>query len=206
MYLAIDTTTSCFSMAILDPRKNIIREIFIKQDNTNRAGRPETVVRSFDKLLKKINPPASPSDIKKIFVTTGPGSFTGIRVGLSFARTISHLLNIPVVGIPTLELLAYQISGDITVRRGLAAEAPAEIVCPLVPASSNKFHYALYEISKGKIKRISPYFTATTGALNFAKFSFPRASALLKYASGKNGVSYQKIKPLYIKPPKIHSK
>ncbi len=63
-------------------------------------------------------------DIERIIVTAGPGSFTGIRVGLSTARALGVSLTIPVMGISTLKNLAFQASGNtqilacVNTRRG----------------------------------------------------------------------------------------
>ncbi len=49
-------------------------------------------------------------DIKALIVATGPGSFTGLRVGLSAAKGMAQGLQIPIIGVPSLEAMAYQLS------------------------------------------------------------------------------------------------
>jgi tRNA threonylcarbamoyladenosine biosynthesis protein TsaB len=58
------------------------------------------------------------ANIDRIVVTKGPGSFTGVRVGLSFARALALALNKPCLGVPTLEALALQ-QGEEGLRAGL---------------------------------------------------------------------------------------
>ena len=69
---------------------------------------------AFDKTNLK------PQDIDKIFVTTGPGSFTGIRIGLTVAKTMAWTLKIPIVPISSLEVIASENGGMalIDARRG----------------------------------------------------------------------------------------
>ena len=47
-----------------------------------------------------------PADIEKIVVAKGPGSYTGVRIGVTIAKTLAWTLNIPLVGISSLEVLA----------------------------------------------------------------------------------------------------
>jgi tRNA threonylcarbamoyladenosine biosynthesis protein TsaB len=64
------------------------------------------------------------ADLTRIAVTTGPGSFTGLRIGLSAARGLGLALNVPVVGVPTLLALSLGAAGPLAVlmdaRRGEA--------------------------------------------------------------------------------------
>ncbi len=67
-----------------------------------------------------------------IAVSSGPGSFTGLRIGMSTARTLAQVLRLPLVGVPTLDALAYPLSGH------------AKLVCPILNARKNEVYAALY--------------------------------------------------------------
>ncbi|MBE6150145.1 MAG: tRNA (adenosine(37)-N6)-threonylcarbamoyltransferase complex dimerization subunit type 1 TsaB [Firmicutes bacterium] len=97
-YLFIDTCNS-FTVSII---KND-EIIYINKDSSN-TDTSSKVMPIIDDAFKSTN--LDISNIDKIFVVNGPGSFTGIRVGVTIAKTISYSLNIPLIKISELELLA----------------------------------------------------------------------------------------------------
>jgi tRNA threonylcarbamoyl adenosine modification protein YeaZ len=98
--LSIDTSTDTSSVA-LSLGGEVVAEL------TWRVGASHTVqlVPSVDYLLRKIN--ATPQELRAVFVAKGPGSFNGLRVGMSAAKGFAFALSIPIVGISTLEVEAY---------------------------------------------------------------------------------------------------
>ena len=97
-YLFIDTCNS-FIVSII--KNNEI--IYINKDSSN-TDTSSKVMPIIDEAFKSTN--LDISNIDKIFVVNGPGSFTGIRVGVTIAKTISYCLNIPLIKLSELELLA----------------------------------------------------------------------------------------------------
>jgi tRNA threonylcarbamoyladenosine biosynthesis protein TsaB len=99
MILALDTCLGACSVAILD-------------GDTVRAARSEPMARGHQEriavLAREVATEAGVkfSGLTRIAVTVGPGSFTGLRVGLSFAKGLATALSIPCVGVNTLEALA----------------------------------------------------------------------------------------------------
>ena len=85
-------------------------------------------------------------EIDYLAVGLGPGSFTGLRIGLATTKGFAAALEKPVVGLPTLDILA---------RNALPADN--KIVCPLIDAKRNLLFTALYKADTKKLKRISIY-------------------------------------------------
>ncbi|HKO79379.1 MAG TPA: tRNA (adenosine(37)-N6)-threonylcarbamoyltransferase complex dimerization subunit type 1 TsaB, partial [Chitinophagaceae bacterium] len=73
-------------------------------------------------------------DIEAVAVTIGPGSYTGLRVGLSTAKGLCFALNIPLIAINTLEMMAYAVEKD-----------EADFVCPLIDARRMEVFMAVYD-------------------------------------------------------------
>lgn len=76
-------------------------------------------------------------ELDAIAIASGPGSFTGLRIGASTAKGLAAALKIPIVAVPTLEGLAYNLAG---------ADA---LVCPLMDARRNQVYYGVYDV-RGK--------------------------------------------------------
>ena len=111
--LSIDTSSSICSIAILE-NKNVIKEMH----NYSEKEHSETLMPMIDELFKSTN--LSLDDINLIACSVGPGSFTGIRVGLTVAKTMAYTLNIPIVSVSSLEVMASGKAGTalINARRG----------------------------------------------------------------------------------------
>ena len=98
-YLFIDTSNSFISIYIVKDNKVLVyKKVETLKDMAN------TIMPLIRDAFNEVN--FHIKDIDKIFVTIGPGSFTGIRVGITVAKTISYCLNIPVYPISTLEYLS----------------------------------------------------------------------------------------------------
>lgn len=92
----------------------------------------EVITQEYLTLLKKASIEAH--DIKKIYCVVGPGSFTGLRVGVSFCKTLAYSLNLPLVPINSLDLLALS-----------CPFYPARRIVSLIDAQKNSVFLSIYE-------------------------------------------------------------
>lgn len=99
--LAIDTALSACSVAVLDMEadKVVAGDSFLME-----RGHAETLIPMAERIMAEAG--LDFTDLARIAVTVGPGSFTGLRVGLSAARGFGLTANVPVVGVTTLAALA----------------------------------------------------------------------------------------------------
>ena len=114
--LLIDTSTNYVVIGLLNETKIIDQKIVYNDKNLST-----NFVPMVEELLTKNN--KKPIDIDTIFVAIGPGSFTGIRVGVTFAKVMAWSLNIRVIPFSSLELIASSSSENVIVplidaRRG----------------------------------------------------------------------------------------
>ena len=103
--LSIDTSSSICSVAILEDTK-IIKEMH----NFSEKEHSETLMPMIDELFKTTK--LSLGNIGLIACSVGPGSFTGIRIGIATVKALAEVHNIPVVGVSSLEALAYQVTSS----------------------------------------------------------------------------------------------
>ena len=127
LILAFDTATDLATSALVADGVTL----------GERTSRPQSLLADVDALLAAAG--AAPAELTGIVVGTGPGSFTGTRIGLSVARGLALSLDLPVAGISTLDALAAAADGAFPVidaRRGEVfvlgpvALRPEEVVVP----------------------------------------------------------------------------
>lgn len=99
----------------------------------SRSSHFRNLMPAIDELLARVN--IELSMLGGLIVAIGPGSFTGIRIGLSVVKGLSQCLTIPVVGVPTLEAMAYQLPYI------------KEDICPLVTSRKGEVFTALFRWS-----------------------------------------------------------
>ncbi|MBN9305092.1 MAG: tRNA (adenosine(37)-N6)-threonylcarbamoyltransferase complex dimerization subunit type 1 TsaB [Devosia sp. 67-54] len=108
MLLAIDTAAPRLQLALLGADGSL--ETLVEDMATGQA---ERLFPALAELLERAH--AGYADLTRIAVTTGPGSFTGLRIGLSAARGLGLALDIPVLGIPSLLALSLAAAGPAAV-------------------------------------------------------------------------------------------
>jgi len=134
LILGIETSTKTCSIALADGEK-------IRDEISLHLGlsHSERIIPLLDEILKRNG--MAIRDVDGIAVSIGPGSFTGIRVGVSTGRGLAQSLGIPIVGIPSLDGLAFGIGET------------GEIISPMIDALRREIYTALY---KGR-KRLTPH-------------------------------------------------
>ncbi len=132
LLLALDTTTRVCSVALGD-EQNILAEYFLNVNRKHSQGLLPMIVSLFnDSGVDK-------SQLAGLAVNIGPGSFTGIRIGLATAKGFCQGLDIPVVGVKALDALA----GAYVFYPGL--------ICPIFDARRNQLYTALYQGGKDEL-------------------------------------------------------
>lgn len=102
MLLAIDTSTSAISVAILGLDGGLLAE----QSVIDPRATTELLAPLIERSLAEAS--ASPSDVSLVAVGTGPGPFTGLRVGIVTGRSFAYARDIPVLGVPSHDALAQE--------------------------------------------------------------------------------------------------
>jgi len=212
--ISIDTASEMASVALS-------REGALVAEVTWHCRRNHTVelLPTIDRMLAHMN--VAKSDLTAVFVCTGPGMYTGLRVGVTIAKALAHSLNIPLVGIPRLELDAYPhaaFDGDIVAvhkaGRGEFAWATyrgdpwREVTSPQL-AKPDELAGAINEptLFVGETDKL---LTSLLGKL--AVVASPAAS--IRHAAGLAELGYARfaagqtdepalLKPVYLRPPAI---
>jgi tRNA threonylcarbamoyladenosine biosynthesis protein TsaB len=88
-------------------------------------------------------------EISVLAVDVGPGLFTGLRVGLATAKALAHALRVPVIGIASLDLVAFPVRHT------------SRVIVTVLDARRGELYYAYYRQSPGGVQRVSDYLLGT---------------------------------------------
>ena len=133
--LAIDSTAVSGSVAICQDEK-LLCEFTLNIGNTHS----DTLLPMVESAMKMCNMTAS--DIDLFACDEGPGSFTGVRIGVATIKGLAFNSKKPCIGVSTLEALAYNLSGF----EGIA--------CPVMNARRGQVYNALFEVNNGEVRRL----------------------------------------------------
>lgn len=133
--LAIDTSATAASAALCDENK-IIGEFFINTKLTHSR----TLMPMVESLLANTN--VQTSDITAVAVNCGPGSFTGVRIGVAAAKGLAFADDLPCIEVSTLESLAYNV------------QSANGIICPVMDARCSQVYNALFKCDGVKPERL----------------------------------------------------
>ena len=133
--LAVDTSSAVATAAISDGDKLICECVL-----NNKLTHSQTIMPIIDDVLKRSE--LSPYDIDIFAVANGPGSFTGLRIGVTTIKGLAHATQKPVVGVNTLEALAYNLPFC------------PYIISPIMDARREQVYNAFYRVSGSKVEEI----------------------------------------------------
>ena len=136
--LGIDTATSRASVALAREE-----EIAALLSLDGRGGHAGDLLARIDALLAGAG--LRPSDLSGIAVTVGPGSFTGVRIGMATAKGLAYSLGLPLGGMSTLEALALAVPPP----KGL----PAPRLCAAIEAGRGEVYAAIFRLEAAGILR-----------------------------------------------------
>ena len=124
--LAVETATGCQSVALMDGRK-----VLARRDRDAAGHHAKYLVPTIDEVFKAAG--CQLFDVQALAVSIGPGSFTGLRVGLATMMGFRMVAKVPLAAVPTLEAMAWNLCGS------------KDVLCPVLKSRSGEVYWAFYE-------------------------------------------------------------
>lgn len=140
MILGIETSTRVCTVALHSEGELIASQSY-HLDKSHSSLLPGIL----DQLLK--NSGVEKSDLKAVSVSEGPGSYTGLRIGVSAAKGLAFGLDIPLISIPTLYLIAGSLQGSM---------APDTLAIPMIDARRMEVYASVYDHQMNCIRAVEP--------------------------------------------------
>jgi tRNA threonylcarbamoyladenosine biosynthesis protein TsaB len=136
--LALDTSTNVASVAILED------DVVIGEYSCNKGKtHSQRLMPMIQSLLEKVGLCAT--DMDAFSASIGPGSFTGLRIGVTTVKSMAFAAGKPVISVNTLDALACNLSMS------------KALLCPIIDARNNQVFTAIYKYVNGKLERLTDY-------------------------------------------------
>ena len=135
MLLSLDSSAVTASVALTDGDR-VIKSEFVNSGLTHS----ETLLP----MVKRVMDDNEFSSLDAVAITAGPGSFTGVRIGVATVKGIAFAGNIPCYGVSTLEAIAYNFVDENC------------IVCAVMDARRLQFYNAIFKVENGTVSRLTP--------------------------------------------------
>jgi tRNA threonylcarbamoyladenosine biosynthesis protein TsaB len=210
--LALETSTRAFSVALFHER------VIAGVEHVHDIARSQSVVGTVARMLGDLG--LAVSCLEAVYAGLGPGSFTGVRVGLAFANTLMQTRGIPLLGVPTLDLLAFESGGWYNSAVSILRSRKSEVYAALYRGGSRVGEYLA--LGKDELLRFlreacperivcsrDEYRDLGLDAGVKAVFAYPRAESVLSLVEALGLKPRQEyLKPLYVRGshaiPHIH--
>jgi tRNA threonylcarbamoyladenosine biosynthesis protein TsaB len=196
--LAVETSTDICSVCVIANGKTSQCEINLKQIHS------EKIISLIDQCLKNLN--MDLDEINAIGVSIGPGSFTGLRIGLSTVKGICFVKEKPIIAVPTLDALALKAAKFYEIFSNFCLKEVN--ICPIIDAKQGDFYYGFYSTFDGKVVKeikegqIFDRAILLKGKLNQPEAYYVALIAMEKFQRGEFS-DLNSLEPLYIKDFKI---
>ena len=135
--LAVDSSGLVASAAIWEGNPGENGSILALSSTDYKKTHSQTLLPMIDSICKETS--AKAEDFDAVAVSAGPGSFTGLRIGSATVKAIAMAADAPVIEVPTLSGLAFNLWGA------------GSLVCPMMDARRNQVYTALYSFDNGKL-------------------------------------------------------
>lgn len=136
--LSIDTASDICGVSILENNK-----LLINLDTNSGRTHSENLLSMINKALEETK--LTIKDINLLICDRGPGSFTGIRIGISTIKAFHDSLQIPYIGVSSLESLAYNIKNNLQNENYVAS---------IIECKNNNCYYAIYQLINNQYQEI----------------------------------------------------
>ena len=145
--LGIETSGLVGNLAVCDGNRVVARKSYGKNFSHGKE-----IISSLESLFNEAK--WEPGDIDLIAVSTGPGSYTGLRVGVTCAKTLAYGLGKPVIDVPTLDVLVENVKDN-----------SAKTICPVLDAKRKSVYACIYERSGNESRKSTDFLIISAGDL-----------------------------------------